>query len=58
MSVVISSSAEWLSCLEKIGVNQAEEGGVTVPVIAERKDVSHILVLKGYWSCHSSCNPT
>jgi hypothetical protein len=47
MSVVISNSVEWFSCLEKIGVNQPGEG-VSVPVIAERKDVSHILVLKGY----------
>ncbi|MGA9171211.1 MAG: hypothetical protein WCF03_07660 [Nitrososphaeraceae archaeon] len=47
MSVVISNSVEWFSCLERIGVNQPEEGGVSVPVIAERKDVSHILVLKG-----------
>jgi hypothetical protein len=45
MSVVISNSVEWFSCLEKIGVNQPGEG-VSVPVIAERKDVSHILVLK------------
>src|SRR5690349_6150096 len=26
MSIVISNSVEWLSCLEKIGVNHREEG--------------------------------